>query len=66
MLLRFHRNCETVIVCDKGYRWITNCLTQKILVKIKEFKISVLDFEIILRLPEFGNFFFHLFLSFQK
>ena len=50
---RFLGDRDSVIVCDKGEGCVTRQLTQQILNKIKAFKISRLDFEIILRLLEF-------------
>ena len=51
---------ETVTVCDNGEEWATRCSIQQILIKIKVFKISGLDFEIIFRNPEFGHFKSHV------
>jgi len=37
----------------RGGRGVTRSVTSHILVKIKTFKISRLDFEVILKLPKF-------------
>jgi len=46
-----------VTVCDKGRERVRRSVTSHILVKIKTFKISRMDFEVILKLPKFEGIF---------
>jgi len=48
---------EIVTICDKGSEGVTRSVTSHILVKIKTFKISRLDFEVNLKLPNFEGIF---------